>query len=88
MKCLNCKFSIPNDAAVCGHCGHPTDEQNKHQKKFAWCILAVVIPYGMLMGFIFQDSGVNMWGIVFGVVLFIVVFKGVFKGEFKKTGYF
>ena len=87
MKCLNCKFTIPNEASVCGHCGHPTAEQNKHQRKFAWCILAVVIPYSMLMGFIYQDSNINWWMIIPGLVLFVIVFKVVFKGEFRKTGY-
>jgi len=88
MKCLNCKFHIPNDAAVCGHCGHPTYEQNKHAKKFAWCIIVVVIPYSLLMGFIYQDTTINLWMIIPGIVLFIIVFKKIFRGEFKKTGYF
>lgn len=87
MKCLNCKFEIPNDTSVCGHCGHPTAEQHKHRNKFWLSVVIVAVP---LIGIaVALDLNFGDHPLLYGLTPWIpiaVVFKVVFKGEFNKTG--
>lgn len=88
MKCLYCKFTVPNDANVCGHCGRDLTEQHRHRTKWFYSCLIVFVPVIAVAILIdIELTGLNMLllNLFYWIPVFIV-FKRFFKGEFKMTG--
>ena len=89
MKCVYCKFKVPNDANVCGHCGRDLFEQQKHRGKFTLsCIVGGVptIAVFLLLGIDANGTAI-LWCAAIGWAIIFLVFKLMFKGEFTKTGF-
>lgn len=88
MKCVYCKFKVPNDADVCGHCGGDLSEQHRHRTKWFYSCVIVAVPViaiAVLIDLKFTGWNILFLNLSYWIPVFLL-FKKVFKGNFRMTG--